>query len=89
VEPKREFFPEREEWETHIATIIGEPLHEFTQRVTGKASGKARHGSINDLAFYSLEENVRVMVIVTENIFRTTPDEKLFESVIPASVAGA
>ena len=65
-----------------------EPLHEFTQRISGKARGKAVHGSITDLALCTLEEDVRVMVIVTANIFSTTPDEKLLESVFPAFVAG-
>jgi hypothetical protein len=60
VEPKREFFPEREELEAHTSNLIGEPLHEFTQRISGKARGKAVHGSITDLALYTLEEDVRV-----------------------------
>lgn len=88
VEPKREFFPEPQEWEAHIATIIGEPLSEFTQRLSGQARGKAVHGTITDLALYTLQEDVRVIVIATDGIFSTTPDEELFSSVVPAFVPG-
>ena len=70
MDPKREFFPEPKELEAHIVSIIGEPLHEFTQRVSGKATGKARHGTITDLALYTLQEDVRVMVIATDKIFK-------------------
>ena len=88
VEPKREFFPEEQEMEAHIATMIGEALHEFTARVSGKVSGQARLGPTTDLALYTLEEDVRVMVIATDKIFSTTPDEKLLESVVSAFVPG-
>ena len=74
--------------EAHIATFIGESLHELTERVSGKAIGKARHGTTADLALYTLEEDVRVMVITADRIFSTTPDEKLLECVAPAFVPG-
>ena len=63
-------------------------LHEFTQRVSGKATSKARHGTITDLALHTLQEDVRVMVIATDKIFKNTPDEELFGSVVPALVQG-
>ena len=48
----------------------------------------ARHGTVNDLALYTLGMNVRVAVIPTSRIFNNTPDEKLVESVVLASVPG-
>jgi len=86
VAPKRDFFPEPEEWEAHITTLIGESSHEFTQRVSGNAAGKAMHGTNSDLALYTLGEDVRVVVISTSKILSTTPDEKLLESVVLATV---
>jgi hypothetical protein len=53
--PKREFFPEPQDWEAHLVSIIGESSHEFTQRVSGAARGKALHGTIMELALYTLE----------------------------------
>ena len=76
------------ELEAHVLTVLGESSEEVTQRVSGNAVGMARHGTVNDLALYTLGMNVRVAVIPTSRIFNNTPDEKLVESVVLASVPG-
>jgi len=88
LSPKREFFTEPGELEAHVLTVLGESSEEVTQRVLGNAVGMARHGTVNDLALYTLGMNVRVAVIPTSRIFNNTPDEKLVESVVLASVPG-
>jgi hypothetical protein len=88
VAPKRDFFPDPTEWEAHIVSLIGESSLQFSQRASGNAEGKARHGSNSDLALYTLGKDVRVTVISTDRIFSTTPDEKLFQAVELAAILG-
>lgn len=68
VNAKREFFPTVEELEAHTCTFLGEPSTVFVQRVSGKAVGKARLGNDFDLAMSVWKENLRVVVIHTDEI---------------------
>jgi len=79
LSPKREFFPEPGELEAHVLTTRGESSEETHTHT---------HGTVKALALYTLEKDVRVAVISTSRIFNNTPDEKLVESVVLATVPG-
>ena len=87
TQSKQEFFTSSEQ-EGHAITILGESSSNFIERVSGKAVGDARLGTNTDLAMFTWQENVRVMVVNTRTISRDTADEVLDNAVQYAAVAG-
>ena len=67
---------------------MGESSSTFIKRVLGKAVGDARLGTNVDLAMFTWQENVRVMVVNTRTISGDTPDQVLDKAVQYAEVAG-
>ena len=68
VASKQEFFPLAEDLEAHTCTFLGEPSSRFVERVSGKATGKDQLGHASDLAMSVWKEDVRVVVINTQEI---------------------
>ena len=67
---------------------MGESSSIFIERVSGKAVGDARLGTNTDLAMFTWQENVRVMVVNTCAVSRDTADEVLDKAVQFAAIAG-
>jgi hypothetical protein len=60
----------------------------FIERVEGKAVREARLGANVDLAMFTWQENVRVMVVNTRTLSRDTADHALEKAVQYAGIAG-
>ena len=84
AQSKQEFFTSSEEYDY----AFGESSSIFIERVSGKAVGDARLGTNTDLAMFTWQENVRVMVVNTCTISRDTADEVLDNAVQYAAAAG-
>ena len=77
-----------EEWDAEVVQMTGDSIENFETRTLGKAVGDARLGSYIDLAILTLHEDIRVMVVCTDKIFRNTSREELEKSVHEAAFAG-
>ena len=75
TQSKQEFFTSSEEKEGHATTLLGESPSTFIERVEGKAVREARLGANVDLAMFTWQENVRVMVVNTRTLSRDTADQ--------------
>jgi hypothetical protein len=77
-----------EEWDQKVTEITGDFIDEFETRTKGDAIGKARLGSFTDLAIFTRHEDIRVVVICTDNIFRHSLENEVqncvFEATFPA-----
>jgi hypothetical protein len=77
-----------EEWDAIIVETTGDFAHDFERRTMGEAKGEDRLGSFTDLAILTRHEDIRVVVICTDNIFRDTSLEDLQKSVFEAAFPG-
>ena len=77
-----------EEWETQVVETTGDFIDNFESRTFGTAKGEARLGSYTDLAIFTRHEDIRVVVICTDNIFRYSSRDVLEKSVYEAIFPG-
>ena len=67
---KRPEYLTHEEWDAQVVEVTGDFIENFETRTCGKAVGDARLGSSIDLAIATCLEDVRVVVVCTDKIFR-------------------
>ena len=77
------FFVTEEEFEAHALEIFDETTTEFRTRASGNATGLAVWGSGLELGLFTRYEDVRVMVIVTDMIFRNSSPTDVSPAVFP------
>jgi hypothetical protein len=69
------------ELEDHMLTFIGEPTYNVRLRITGKAVGDVRWGSIADFGLFSRNEDIIIVVINADQICQTSSMVDLRNSV--------
>ena len=77
-----------EEWDAQVVEVTGDFIESFETRTCGKAVGDARLGSSIDLAISTRLEDIRVVVICTDKIFRYSSRAELEKSVHEAVFPG-
>ena len=77
-----------EEWATQVLEMTGDSLENFERRAAGKAVGDAKLGSYIDLAILTRHEDIRVVTITTDKIFRHSSREAVAKSIHEAAFPG-
>jgi hypothetical protein len=77
-----------EEWDSKVVEKTGDDIASFEIRTCGKAVGDARLGSYIDLAILTRHEDIRVVCICTDKIFRNSSREEVEKSVREAAFPG-
>ena len=77
-----------EQLETLVKQTTGDFIQNFETRASGKAVGEARLGSHTDLAVFTRREDIRVVVICTDFILRSSSRSDDLNSVFQAVFPG-